>query len=130
MNNYIVLDGKNYSTVFGKWNEIIDKPGTVRPCLDGVLDGTYGAMSLVGFEGVINVPVTARFTGWGIRADFKTTILKRETVVMTDHEGNSYNVHIQGPFRYNSLTPIFDGTHNVLQYQVRILIESPYVVTP
>ena len=58
MNNYITLDGQKYKTNGKAWTPATTKAGSVRLNLDGTLDATYGAGTLLRWEGEIKVRVT------------------------------------------------------------------------
>ena len=123
MNSYITLDGKKYTTPTG-WAPKIDKPATVRQTLNGVVDITYGPANFQEWNGVIRAYVTAQ-SGFGTHLELLATLAKRTEILMLDHYGVSYYVHVLGPFEPRSFTNMWDGASNHFDVQVHIVAVRP-----
>jgi hypothetical protein len=124
MNSYIELDGECYKTVAKKWSPpLSQKAMSIRNCLDGTLDVTYGPGVNTVFAGDIEAPVTAPTDPpavgktWGTRGELQTSLDKLEGLDFVDHEGNSYTVHVKLT-KVSSLTPVWDGTSNIVYFSV------------
>jgi hypothetical protein len=124
MNNYIVLDGKKYTTRADSWTEIIEKPNSVRYTLTGELDITYGSSIPTIWTGEIVAPVTARALGWGTVSDLETSLVKQESVTFYDHYGSGHNVHSVMPIQGRSLSNMWDDMNNVFYVGVRLVSEG------
>jgi hypothetical protein len=124
MNDYITLDGKRYKTTKKSWTPETVTPMQSKDYLNGDLNATFGATSLLMWEGVIIAPSTAP-TLFGSIKDIDKTLVKRETVSFTDHHGTTYaNVHLIGPFAKHSLFPNWDVAGNPIY--VSITIKAKY----
>jgi hypothetical protein len=120
MNNYITLDGFKYVTPFGKWTPVMDKPATARIDLLGGLDVTYGPATWQRWQGMIEVAANPT-TGYGSPYELRATLAKRTAVTFVDHYGETYNVHLLGPFPEMSFTPVWDGNSNVIFFQLTVV---------
>ncbi len=120
MNDYITLDGHRYKTSAKTWHPEPNVPGSARILLNGDLDATFGAASVMMWTGEIIGPVTAT-DPWGTIADLRTTLAKRQTFTMVDHYGTSYTVVFQGPFPERSLTQKWDSPTNEIMVKVRVM---------
>jgi hypothetical protein len=122
MNDYIKLDSKKYRTNAKNWApKSIRKPMTVRNCLNGDLDVTYGPGVNYYWDGEIEAPNTAD-TGWGTYSDLITTLKKTVGVNFEDHYATSYTVHTN-PGKSRSLASRWDSTSNKYYVQVGIVAE-------
>lgn len=121
MNNYIVLDGKQYITPAKQWIPIAKKPSTVRYTLEGQPDVTYGPVVPVEWKGVIRVPYTPVTSAWGSLDDLRTSLAQRTFMLFTDHYGVQYTVHVIGEFPEQSITPFWVGPDNDFDVPVRII---------
>jgi hypothetical protein len=121
MNNYIVLDGKQYKTPSRAWNAVETKPATVRNTLLGEIDVTFGSTTIQEWQGMIEGPTVAT-PPWGTIADLRATLRKTTTVVYTDHYGLvTYDVVCVGPFKEESFSPKWDGDSNYININARIV---------
>lgn len=118
MNNYIVIDGKKYSTTHGTWIPRDVIPGRVRRTTNSAIDAVYGT-PYKEFQGEIRPYHTAP-TGWGSYADLLTSLAKATKLAFIDHFGNEYEAAIVGPLEPRSMSPRYDAADN--QYLVNILI--------
>jgi hypothetical protein len=121
MNDYLTLDGKRYKTKADSWKPVYGKPHTERRTLTGALDITYGPGTIFAWEGEIIAPVTAQGTEWGTVANLRTSLAKKQAVSMTDHYGQTYNVHCLGPHEERSLVNVWDSAVNVFYISVRLV---------
>ena len=120
MNSYITLDGHKYVTPVG-WQSKIDKPSTIRQTLNGVVDVTYGPADFREWNGVIRAYVTAQ-AGFGTDVELLETLSKKAEVLMIDHYGTSYYVHVISPFEPNSFTSQWDAGSNHFDVMVRVVV--------
>ena len=127
INEYISLDGKKYATLAKSWQPYTLKPNTVRFTLGGDLDITYSAATPVSWEGEIVADVTARGTGWGTIENLRTTLVKKTSVVLIDHYGNSYNVHPTADIIEKSVLPNWNDPSN--SFHVNVVLVKESVVT-
>ena len=112
MNDYIILDTHWYTAPFPEFS--VDgptKPGKLRKTLAGDTDVTYGPAVTDAWAGNIWAPVSAS-GDYGTIVDLRATIAKLESVGFTDHYNVAHTVHILGPFRQTSLTPVWDSNLN------------------
>jgi len=121
MNNYILLDGYRYKTIFGSWKTKTSKPATERYTLDGSLDVTYGPASPYEWDGKIIGPVVSDGGSWGTIEQLRVTLAKREALAYQDHYGNAYTVHALGPFEEESRSPMWDAQTNEFLVGVRLV---------
>jgi hypothetical protein len=120
MKNYIILDTKQYMTVFGEWQPLINKPSSVRYLWNGNTDVTYGPGLPQEWRGMVRVPVTASGS-WGSISNMRTTLMKKQSVSFTDHYEETYSVHIIGEITEDSFTPGWDNATNVFHIPVRLV---------
>lgn len=121
MNNFITLDGKKYATNAANWKPVYGKPHTERRTLTGAVDITYGPATIFAWEGEINAPVIPRDTDWGAISDLRITMAKKEAVAMTDHNGDTYDIHCLGEHDERSLMNVWDSAGNVFYVKVRLV---------
>lgn len=118
---YIVLDGKQYRTVHKSWVPEVMRPMMSRELLNGNLDATFGASSMLVWEGEIVAPISVDDSDWGTIADLRTTLKKKVAVAFADHYGSTYAVvNLFGPFPERSPSPVWDGTGNTLYVKIKI----------
>jgi len=121
MNKYITLNSKKYRTPANAWQPVINKPSTIRYTLLGTVDATYAINEAMEWHGQIEGPVTPDDSGWGTISDLRTTLLTKGEIPFTDHYGNSYYVHAEGPFTEQSLSSAWDSPSNIMLVNVRLL---------
>lgn len=119
-NAYIVLDGLKYTTLQRSWKPVPVKSSQDRLNLDGSRDVTYGPAVFTDYQGEIVAPVTPADTSYGTYEDLMETIEQLEAVSFTDHYGNTFNVHVLGPFELKSLLPDWNSSSNMWYVDVRI----------
>jgi len=121
--NYVIIDGKKYRAIHGKWIPVPRKPMTVRYTLHDTVDVTYGPGVFKEWQGPIEAPVTPDDASWGTIDDIRTSLAKRQGVTYEDHYGDAYTAHIQGPFPEASLQPVWDGVENKFQIVIKVTVE-------
>ena len=120
MNDYIVLDGKQYRTAADAWEPNEERPMVIRRLMSGKSNVTFGPTTFTGWRGVVLVEVGAQ-APFGTIDEFRATYRKRDKLVFTDHYGNSYNVVIDRAVNEKSLSPMWTAQDNVFRINLSLL---------
>lgn len=117
MNAYITLDGYKYATPHKTWRPGIYPLVNSRILLDGTLDTTWGADTVIIFQGEIAADVTPA-SGYGAPTNLRASLKKRQHLDLTDHYGDTYDVVAIGPFAERGLSPKWDSAKNTIYFSV------------
>ena len=120
MNDYIILDGKQYATAADNWTPYEDRPLTIRRLLSGASNVTFGPATFTTWRGIIIVDVTPR-AGFGSVDDLRTTYRKRTALSFTDHYGDAFSVVIDRAVDEKSLSPMWTAVDNTFRINATLI---------
>ena len=120
MNDYIVLDGKKYTTTHKQWQPMIDRPVVIKKLLSGTRNVTFGPTMKPIWQGAVRAAVTPE-AGFGSIDDLRTTYYKLESLSFTDHYGDNFTVVLDRRVNEASFSPKWDGAENKFEVSLTIV---------
>lgn len=130
--SYVILDGYRYKTLAKQWKPATVRPASARLTLLGDFEATFGAGSLMKWEGLIAVPhgetapLPADGSQYGNIVSLRDTLKKRMALSFVDHNGDPYPESVLiGPFDEQTLINVWNSASNKYYVRLQITAKAP-----